>query len=59
MRLKVLCCETLFREVYLAAAASRHVCDVKLLSRDLHDDLPAMHRLLRRRTNFDFISSSS
>lgn len=46
MRLKVLACETLFREVFQAAAASRHVCDVKLLPRDLHDDLAAMRQAL-------------
>ena len=47
MRLKVLACETLFREVYLAAAASPHICDVKLLSRECHDDLQHMHRVLQ------------
>jgi hypothetical protein len=37
MRLKVLCCEVLSREVYLLAANSPHACDVELLPKGLHD----------------------
>lgn len=47
MRIKVLACETLFREIYLAAAQSEHVCDIKFLPRDYHDDLELMHRILQ------------
>ncbi|MEW6360279.1 MAG: DUF1638 domain-containing protein [Planctomycetota bacterium] len=47
MRLKVLACETLFREVYRAASESPHVCDIKLLPRALHDDLSLMRETLQ------------
>lgn len=47
MRLKVLACETLFREVYGAMAESPHVCDVKFLPRDCHDDLDLMRRWIQ------------
>lgn len=54
MRLKVLACETMFREIYLAAAGSEHICDIMFLPRDCHDDLALMKRMLQReveRTN--------
>src|SRR3990170_2965217 len=47
MRIKVLGCETLFREIYLAAARSPHICDIKFLSRNYHDDLNLMRRVLQ------------
>jgi len=47
MRIKVLACETLFREIYLAAARSPHVCDVKFLPRDCHDNLDLMRKILQ------------
>jgi len=46
MRIKVIACETLFREIHLAAANSPHICDVKFLPRECHDDLPLMRRML-------------
>lgn len=46
MRMKVLACETLFRKIHLAAANSPHLCDVKFLSRECHDDLTLMRRML-------------
>lgn len=47
MRLKILACETLFREVYLAAAAGEHICDIMFLPRECHDDLALMRRMLQ------------
>lgn len=37
MRLKVICCEILFREVCLCAANSRNIVDVQFLPKGLHD----------------------
>ncbi len=47
MRMKVLACETLFREIHLAAAHSVHLCDVKFLPRQCHDDLQLMRAMLQ------------
>ena len=46
MRIKVIACETLFREIHLAAAVSPQLCDVKFLPRECHDDLHLMRRML-------------
>ncbi len=46
MRIKVIVCETLFREIYLAAAQAPNRCDLKFLPRECHDDLEMMRRML-------------
>ncbi len=39
-------CETLFREIYLAAAQAPNRCNLKFLPRECHDDLQMMRRML-------------
>src|SRR3989304_2025820 len=46
MRLAALTCEVLARSVYLCAARSPHVVDVRLNRRGLHDALPGRPRAL-------------
>ena len=47
MRLLALTCEVLARSVYLSAARSPHVVDVRLNRRGLHDDPPNLRTLLQ------------
>jgi hypothetical protein len=47
MRLLALTCEVLARSVYLCAARSPHVVDVRLNRRGLHDDPPSLRTLLQ------------
>ncbi len=47
MRFKVLTCEALSREMYLAAAFSQHVIDFKFFNRDYHDDPEKMKKALQ------------
>lgn len=47
MRLKVLTCESLSREMFLAAAFSEHIIDFKFFSRKSHDEPEKMHGLLQ------------
>lgn len=47
MRLLALTCEVLARAVYLAAARSPHVVDVRLNRRGLHDDPPNLRGVLQ------------
>jgi hypothetical protein len=47
MRLLALTCEVLARSVYLCAARSPHVVDVRLNRRGLHDDPPNLRTLLQ------------
>jgi hypothetical protein len=47
MRLLALTCEVLARSVYLCAARSPHVVDVRLNRRGLHDDPPNLRALLQ------------
>lgn len=47
MRLLSLTCEVLARSVYLCAARSPHVVDVRLNRRGLHDDPPNLRTLLQ------------
>ncbi|MCX7804994.1 MAG: DUF1638 domain-containing protein [Planctomycetota bacterium] len=48
LRLKMICCEVLYREVCLCAARSPHVVDVKFLEFGLHDrGAAAMNEALR------------
>lgn len=48
MRLLALTCEVLARSVYLCAARSPHVVDVRLERRGLHDDPPNLRTILQR-----------
>jgi len=47
MRLLALTCEVLARSVYLCAAHSPHVVDVRLNRRGLHDDPPNLRAILQ------------
>jgi hypothetical protein len=47
MRLMALTCEVLARSVYLCAAHSPHVVDVRLNRRGLHDDPPNLRTILQ------------
>lgn len=47
MRLLALTCEVLARSVYLSAARTPHVVDVRLNRRGLHDDPPNLRTLLQ------------
>ncbi len=47
MRLLALTCEVLARSVYLCAARSPHVVDVRLNRRGLHDDPPNLRTILQ------------
>jgi hypothetical protein len=47
MRLLALTCEVLARSVYLCAARSSHVVDIRLNRRGLHDDPPNLRTLLQ------------
>ncbi|MDA8238160.1 MAG: DUF1638 domain-containing protein [Chloroflexi bacterium] len=47
MRLLALTCEVLARAVYLAAARSPHVVDVRLNRRGLHDEPPSLRTVLQ------------
>jgi hypothetical protein len=47
MRILALTCEVLSRSVYLAAARSRNVVDVRLNQRGLHDNPPNLRTLLQ------------
>jgi hypothetical protein len=47
MRLAALTCEVLARPVYLCAARSPHVVDVRLNRRGLHDDPPNLRTILQ------------
>ncbi len=47
MRLLALTCEVLARSVYLCAARSPHVVDVRLNHRGLHDDPPNLRAILQ------------
>jgi hypothetical protein len=47
MRILALTCEVLSRAVYLAAASSPHVVDVRLNERGLHDNPPSLRALLQ------------
>jgi hypothetical protein len=47
MRLAALTCEVLARSVYLCAARSPHVVDVRLNRRGLHDDPPNLRSILQ------------
>jgi len=47
MRLAALTCEVLARSVYLCAARSPHVVDVRLNRRGLHDDPPNLRAILQ------------
>ncbi len=47
MRLLVLACDVLARSVYLCAARSPHVVDVRLNRRGLHDDPPNLRTILQ------------
>ena len=47
MRLVALTCEVLARSVYLCAARSPHVVDVRLNRRGLHDDPPNLRAILQ------------
>ncbi|OGO57701.1 MAG: hypothetical protein A2Z32_06605 [Chloroflexi bacterium RBG_16_69_14] len=47
MRLLALTCEVLARSVYLCAARSPHVVDVRLNRRGLHDDPPNLRAILQ------------
>ena len=47
MRLVALTCEVLSRSVYLCAARSPHVVDVRLNRRGLHDDPPNLRTILQ------------
>jgi hypothetical protein len=47
MRLLALTCEVLARSVYLCAARSAHVVDVRLNRRGLHDDPPNLRTILQ------------
>jgi uncharacterized protein DUF1638 len=47
MRLVALTCEVLARSVYLCAARSPHVVDVRLNRRGLHDDAPNLRSVLQ------------
>lgn len=59
MKIKVLACETLYREIYLAAARSPHICDVKFLPRDYHDDLDLIREFLQHGIDLTNIDRSS
>ena len=47
LRLLALTCEVLARPVYLAAARSPHIVDVRLNRRGLHDDPPNLREILQ------------
>src|SRR3972149_4695128 len=47
MRLLALTCEVLARSVYLCAARTPHVVDVRLNRRGLHDDPPNLRAILQ------------
>ena len=49
MYLKVIACEVLAREVYLAAATSPHTVDVELVAKGLHDTPEFLRAELQRR----------
>lgn len=49
MYLKVIACEVLAREVYLTAATSRHVVDVELVAKGLHDTPDVLRAELQQR----------
>lgn len=52
MRLKVLTCEALSREMYFAAAFSEHVLDFKFFNRDYHDYPDKMNKALQVEIDF-------
>ena len=47
MRLKVIACNSLSREVYYTAALSPHTVDVELLDRSLHEEPARLHEALQ------------
>ncbi|HET7768496.1 MAG TPA: DUF1638 domain-containing protein [Chloroflexota bacterium] len=49
LRLKVIACEVLARQVYQRAAISPHVLDVELLEKRLHEDAASLRAELQRR----------
>ncbi len=49
MRLKIISCEVLFREVCLCAAHSKNIVDVEFMTKGLHDNPDAMRTELQRR----------
>ena len=49
MYLRVIACEVLAREVYLAAATSPHVVDVELVAKGLHETPELLRQELQRR----------
>ncbi len=51
MYLKVIACEVLAREVYLAAATSPHTVDVELVAKGLHDTPEFLRAELQRRVD--------
>lgn len=52
MRFKVLTCEALSREMYFAAAFSRHVIDFKFFNRNYHDEPKEMNKTLQVEIDF-------
>lgn len=48
MRLKVLSCEVLARELYYCAATSPHIIDIQMLRRGLHDTPDALRAEIQR-----------
>ena len=48
MRLKLLSCEVLARELYYCAATSPHIIDIQLLRRGLHDTPDALREEIQR-----------
>ncbi len=51
MRLKVICCDVLAREVYYCAATAPHVVDIALLKRGLHNTRDLLRAELQRAIN--------
>jgi hypothetical protein len=51
LRLLAVTCEVLARSVYLCAARSPHVVDVRLNRRGLHDDPPDLRAILQRQVD--------
>ncbi len=49
MRLKIIACEILARELYLYAASSPYIVDVELVSKELHDEPDQLREELQRR----------
>lgn len=51
MKLKVLACDVLARELYYCAAFSQHIIDIELLDSSYHEKPESMHIMLQERIN--------